>query len=247
MASVQCAIYVLLSSTCLLRSLATQPLGLALIYFLSQTGEHSPYWTRGDGLIRLFIIADVISTTLPFALSVVYHTFMPHFSGVSIYKGLLKTDVFGVWFSATFSPICSSYVTLYCFPSLLYSYLAIYLLLSLAVLYYLVIVDCKRKRVQALTVQFIFRATVQLLRLNPSISTVPLSAFVYYFIAYVLSAVGALINALHVPERWFPGQCDYVVNGHSLMHVVAVLSLGIGKYGVYTDLNWLVNQPSCPL
>ena len=196
--------------------------------------------------MRLFIIADLLTSTLPFALSVLYHTFMPHISGQHVYNRLLKTDVFGVWFAMTIGSLCGIYVTLYCLPKLLQLYLVVYMLLSLLVLYYLVIVDCKRKRVVALTVQFFFRSLVQLLRLVPAVTTVPLAAFKYYLVMNVISSVGALINALHIPERWFPGQCDYLVNGHSLMHVAAILSLAIGRYGLLLDIDWLVSDPTCP-
>ena len=196
--------------------------------------------------MRLFIICDLLTTTLPFTLSVLYHTFMPHISGRHVYNRLLKTDVFGVWFATTFGSISGIYVTLYCFPKLLKTYLVIYLLLSLVVLYYLVIVDCKRKRVVGLTVQFLFRSLIQLLRLSPDVVTAPFTAFKYYAVMNVISSVGALINALHVPERWFPGKCDYLVNGHSLMHMAAILSLAVGRNGLIIDLDWLASNPVCP-
>ena len=221
--------------------------GLALAYFLSRSVDYSPSWASGDGIVRLLVLADLITSTLPFALSVLYHTFMPHVSGEHVYKLLLKTDVFGVWFAATFGSICGIYVTLYCFPTVLATYLIGFLLLSLVVLYNLVVVDCKRKRVKALTVQFVFRSLVLLLRLVLATDQIPLTAFYFYFITNIISSVGALINALHIPERWFPGRCDYFVNGHSLMHVAAVLSLAVGRNGLLLDLSWLVSQPSCPV
>ena len=195
--------------------------------------------------MRLIVLADMLTSTLPFALSILYHTFMPHTSGELVYNRLLKTDIFGVWIATTFGSLSAIYVTLFCFPTFLSVYLVIYLLLSLVVLYYLVVVDCKRKRVVALAVQFFFRSLVQLLRLSPLV-TVPLSAFKFYFMMNVISSIGALINALHVPERWFPGRCDYVVNGHSLMHVAAMLSLVVGRNGLLIDLDWLVTGPTCP-
>ena len=219
--------------------------GLALVYFLSRCVDYSPSWNSGDSLVRLFVIADLLTSTLPFALSAVYHTFMPHVSGEQVYYRLLKTDVFGVWFAATFGSLSGIYVTLYCFSTFLYVYIVGFLLLSLVVLYYLVLVDCKRKRVAALSVQLFFRSLVLFLRLTHPVA-VPLAAFKFYFVTNIISSIGALINALHVPERWFPGRCDYLVNGHSLMHVAAVLSLVVGRNGLLMDLNWLASVPSCP-
>ena len=166
-------------------------------------------------------------------------------SGPRVYTPLLKADVFGVWFATTFGALSALYVTLHCMPMLLRGYLVLYILLSLVVLYYLIVVDCKRKRFVALTVQFLFRSLIHLCRLTPLV-TVPVTAFQYYLVMNAISSVGALINALRIPERLFPGGCDYVLNGHSLMHVAAFLSVFVGRYGLLIDLNWLTSDATCP-
>ena len=220
---------------------------VALLYFMTGTVDYAPLWNTGDHIMRLFVIVDTAASTVPFALSVTYHTFMPHISGLHTYRRLLKTDVFGVWFTTTFGSLSGIYVAVYCLPPLLrHGYLVMYMLLSLVVLYYVVVVDCKRKRVLGLTVQFFFRSLVQLLRLT-SFVTAPLTTFHYYVIVYVVSSVGALINTLHVPECWFPGRCDYVLNGHSMMHVAAFLSVALGKHAMLMDLTWLTDNPNCPV
>ena len=66
----------------------------ALIYFILATRDyyqiwpsqhthshpHSPPHVNGDGvwLVKVFVMVDVPSTLLPFSLSIIYHTFMPH-------------------------------------------------------------------------------------------------------------------------------------------------------------------------
>lgn len=219
-------------------------IGLALVYFLNQSSDYSLFWYNGDELVKLFIIIDLFVSTVPFALSVMYHTFMPHTFGVRLYTLLLKIDIFGVWFVTTFGALCSFYVTLYCLPTLHIVCLSVYVPLSLVVLYYMVVNDCKMKRVIALTIQFLFRFFILLIRLTPLI-TVPLIAFQYYLIMNVISSIGALINVLRIPERWFPGRCDYILNGHSLMHIAAVLSLAVGRCGTLADLTWLTSKPIC--
>ena len=194
--------------------------------------------------MRLIISVDYLTSTLPFALSVVYHTFMPHEHGPELYRRLLKIDVFGVWFTTTFGSLSGTYVTLYCLPTVWTAYLAVYLPLSLVVFYYMVVMDSKMKRVVSLTALFSLCQFFQLIRLT-TLTTVPLLAFQYYFVMNVLSGVGALINALHVPERWFPGKCDYLLNGHSLMHIVALLSMVVRRYGSLIDLEWLTSKPTC--
>ena len=219
--------------------------GVTLLYFLCRIGDYSASWDSGNSLVQLFIGIDLLTSTVPFTLSIVYHTFMPHVSGKQLYQRLLKADVFGVWFVTTFGSLSGTFVTLYCLPTLRHSYILGYLLLSLVVLYYLVVLDCKRQRVVAFTIQFFLRSLIQLIRLTPLV-TVDMTAFYYYLVMNIISSVGALINALHIPERWFPGRCDYVTNGHSLMHVMAFLSMAAGRYGLLIDLAWLAGDPTCP-
>ena len=196
-------------------------------------------------MVIFFILSDFLYCTLPFLLSVCYHTFMPHSSGEPTYRRLLKTDIFGVWWICTFGPLSNIYVGLYCSPSLLTPYLAVYFTLSAIVLYYLMIQDCKRKRVAALTAQSILRFTTHPLRLS-SVSLSSTEAVFYYVIMDIVTSIGALINGFHVPERWLPGKVfDYVCNGHSLMHIAAILGLLMGKYGFYSDMRWLKDIGSC--
>lgn len=194
--------------------------------------------------MRLFVIVDILITTLPFLFSIIYHTFMPHSGGKQLYQRLLKTDIFGVWFTTTFGSLSSIYVSLYCVPTIRQLYLLIYLLLSLIILYYLVVLDCKRQRVAAFTIQFCLRSLIHLIRLTPLV-TAGTSAFYYYLLMNIFSSIGALINALHIPECWFPGKCDYMLNGHSLMHIIAFLSLAVGRQGTLIDFAWLNSNPSC--
>ena len=118
------------------------------------------------------------------------------------------------------------------------------MILSFIVLYYLLVEDCKRKRVVALTVQFMFRVLVSLVRLTPYASTYP-EAFKYYLMMDAISAMGALINALHIPEKWVPGKLDYVFNGHNLMHIAAFMTLAVGRQGFLLDMAWLNSGGVC--
>lgn len=196
-------------------------------------------------MVLFFILLDFLYSTLPFILSVCYHTFMPHSSGEFTYRRLLKTDIFGVWWICTFGPLSSAYTGLYCSPGLLSLFLASHLTLSAVVLYYLMIQDCKRKRVAALTAQSVLRYLLHPLRLS-SISQSSKDAVFYYVIMDVVTSIGALINGFHVPERWLQGKTsDYVLNGHSLMHVAAIVGLLFGKYGFFSDMYWLNTTPTC--
>lgn len=230
---------------CLPPIIHTCTLGLTFLYFLLASRDYLAVWPQHTSLVTVFISIDFVCSVLPFLLSVLYHTFMCHHSGERTYRRLLKSDVFGVWLVCTFGPISTLYTGLYFLPVLRLIYLLLYMLISLVVLYYLLVVDCKRQRVAALTAQFVFRVSVHFVRLSPSLSPAPREALKYLITMDVMSAVGGLINALHVPERWLPSRLNYVCNGHSLMHVVAFLSLAVGRQGFLIDMKWLNSGATC--
>lgn len=221
---------------------------MALIYFTLSAYQYRQIWPTDFSLpnkcmVLFFIITDFLYCTIPFLLSIIYHTFMPHNSGPLTYRRLLKTDIFGVWLICTFGPLSNIYIGLYCSPDLISLFLAVYFMLSAAVLYYLMIQDCKRKRVAALTAQFFLRILIHPLRLTISQSST--DAVYYYIIMDIITSIGALMNSHHVPEHWMPGRVDYVFNGHSLMHVAAILGLLVGKYAFFSDMHWLNSVASC--
>lgn len=160
---------------------------------------------------------------------------------------LLKVDIFGVWWCSTLGPISNIFTGLYCAPNVMFAYFCVYGLLSLYVLYYLMIEDCKKKRTVALTVQFFVRILLYPLRFSSLSAVSSRAAIKYYFMMDMISAVGAIINALHVPERWFPGKLDYVLNGHTLMHVAGLVGLAIARQGFLCDMAWLNGVGACPV
>ena len=195
--------------------------------------------------MKFLIVNDFICRIFPFTLSIIYHTFMPHITGEKTYKRLLKTDILGVWWICTFGPLSSVYTGLFCTPKVMACYLLVYSFVSAYVLFYLMVVDCKQKRTSALTVQFVLRVLLHPLRLS-SLSHSSTSGVCYYMAMDVVSAVGALINTFHVPERWCPGKLDYVLNGHTIMHVAAIACIVIARYGFLSDVLWLNEVGTCP-
>ena len=203
-------------------------------------------WSQALGPVAAFIVVDFITSTTPFALSVAYHTFMCHHVGERAYKTLLKLDVLGVWFTQTFGAISPIYVSFHCFPTLRWLYLVCYMMVSLTVLYYLLIIDCKRKRTMWLTVLYSFLVFAHVFRLSPQASTDP-EAFRYCIAMDIMSVIGAAVNALHLPERWLPGKVNYILNGHTLMHIAAFGVLTVGRRGFLIDMAWLNSGPACVL
>lgn len=221
---------------------------LALCYFaLTSWLDYSKVWfSESPGIITFFIALDYLSSVVPFTASVVYHLFMPHISGMYTYKVLLMVDVCGVWFSCTFGAFSIIYCSLQCTAWLRNCYLMLYAVVSLACLFSLVMSKSAKDRVVPLTVQFCVRVISHFIRLSPIGSGHP-SAVSYNIMMDIFAAAGALINALHIPERWIPGKVDYMFNGHTLMHISAFVTLIFGRKGFILDMLWLSTNNHCHL
>ena len=216
--------------------------GLAFCYFLYVLASYGPVWQYDQFTVLIYL--DMLTSLLPFFLSVLYHVFMCHCGGPAVYYRLLKVDVFGVWTTSTFASVSVMYSGLYCSPVLRNTYLAFYLLLSMGVLVSLMQSSTKQGRVLALTVQYPFRLLGFLLRFSPLGSGHP-SSMSFYLLAEAIAGPAALANALYIPERWFPEQLSYVLNGHGLMHIAAIFCVHFGRKGFLLDMAWLNSDITC--
>lgn len=201
-----------------------------------------------DPLLQAFIALDLLCSTLPLAFSVLYHTFMCHRSGKQAYLRLLKLDILGVWLSGTLGAIPSIYAGMYCFAFIIgVIFFLVYLLVACVVLYYLLVVDSKQRRAFAMTIEYFFRVSVHLCQFITRHPT-GLQAAWQLLTMDVLMAVGVFINTLHVPELWFQGKVvDYLLNGHSLMHICAVAALLLAHQVFLYDINWIMKGAVCPI
>lgn len=71
----------------------------------------------------------------------------------------------------------------------------------------------------------------------------------------VLSALGAVVNVLRIPEKWFhdqgaadkgvrvAGRFDYWLNSHQIMHILVSLSLLHLHWGAAADYHHFVSHP----
>lgn len=40
-----------------------------------------------------------------------------------------------------------------------------------------------------------------------------------------MSIVGGAIGAMNIPEKWLPGNVDFFLNSHNIMHVLVVVAV----------------------
>ncbi|ENN75511.1 hypothetical protein YQE_07932, partial [Dendroctonus ponderosae] len=68
------------------------------------------------------------------------------------------------------------------------------------------------------------------------------AAFLHVILQDAVSIVGGCIGAIHVPEKWFPGQVDFVLNSHNIMHVLVVAAVWSMHRATALDLHWMAKN-----
>lgn len=219
---------------------------LSLLFFSSAGAYlYRPVWPSDSWCsAHTLIVIDFLASTMPFLLSIIYHTFMCHCGGPDVYTVLLKVDITGVWFVTTFGEVSIIYSSLYCTPWLNAGYMSWYFVLSVVVLWYFLSAKSKCERVFALTVQYAFRIVVLLLRVSP-LGVGSAQSLWCYVTMECLTVPGALINACHIPERWLPGKVDYLFNGHTIMHMTSFMLMVMARKGFLLDMQWINGSPVC--
>jgi adiponectin receptor len=48
----------------------------------------------------------------------------------------------------------------------------------------------------------------------------------------VLYITGALVYAMRIPERWFPGKCDVWFHSHQLFHILVIAAAIVHYHGI---------------
>ena len=223
--------------------LSPLPSALVAIYFALQYQSYENIWQQSLAN-KLLCVLHMSCAVLPFVFSFLYHLFMPHDGGAQTYNKLLKLDVFGVWCITTVGAILSLLPAMQCHSIVMLFSLCVYLPVSFATLWMLMTCNTAQHRVIALTVQYCARVAILSFRLCPLSSGHPLG--LYYIVAVdCISAPGALVNGLKVPERLFPGKVDYFGNGHSIMHILAFLVTALGHKAFLLDMEWTLAR-TCP-
>lgn len=62
-----------------------------------------------------------------------------------------------------------------------------------------------------------------------------------------VSAIGGVIGAINIPERWFPGAVDMYLNSHNIMHVLVVTAVYFMHQVSIVTSTWPWNFKLCHL
>ncbi|CAK1543905.1 unnamed protein product [Leptosia nina] len=109
--------------------------GVSLVFMIAVLPWLLP-WGKGGGWAWFLSLCHLLGALAPWCGSFLYHLFMNHTRGASLYHRLLQLDMLGIWVSQSIGAIPMVTATVYCAPTpLRYSALVVYCLGSLLGLY----------------------------------------------------------------------------------------------------------------
>ncbi|XP_072889992.1 progestin and adipoQ receptor family member 4a [Hemitrygon akajei] len=215
--------------------------GIPLLYFLFLMPAEIP-WSQLS--VPWLAVSHCLACVAPQLGSVLYHLFMNHEGGAQVYRTLLTIDMCGICLLNTLGALPIIYATLLCRPALRALALLSYATLSLWVVRQALGAVTTLGRLRCFLGPACFRLVLLLLRWCGLAWGSP-SALPRYLAMDGLGALGGLINAGRIPERWFPGAFDYCLNSHQIMHLLVVASIYCLNRGVLDDLGW-ISASRCP-
>ena len=56
---------------------------------------------------------------------------------------------------------------------------------------------------------------------------------------------GAVVYAMRIPERWWPGAFDFAFNSHQLFHMAVIIAASVHYRGTRILLDWRDSTGSC--
>ncbi|KZS19272.1 Progestin and adipoQ receptor family member 4 [Daphnia magna] len=219
--------------------------GLPVLYIILWSPTLMPYDEIKVPILPYIHLVAVLS---PWVGSAIYHTFMNHHHGYSIYRRLLQLDMLGIWVTQSFGALTGVRAATYCFPSCTgIVIVVIYCLSCLWGLYKAVTAGSSGNpwdRRLCFCLPVLIRLTLVILRTMNYASGHP-SSIAHVWLQDTISILGGFIGAMRIPERWFPGRFDYFFNSHHIMHVLVLVAVVQMHYASKLDLIWL-SHPQCP-
>ena len=171
-----------------------------------------------------------------------YHLFMNHKSGEKSYYRLLQCDMFGIWITQSFGALPTIYSSCITFPIWFrYLFIGLYSILSLFSLKEGMLADSAWKRPASFSFLFLMRIISFGLRTHSLQETLS-SQYIHLAMQELWPLIGAILSAARIPERYFPGIFDYVLNSHNIMHCFVIFGAIHMHFAFNYDLQWLTNN-----
>ncbi|GAB6029515.1 hypothetical protein CHUAL_005267 [Chamberlinius hualienensis] len=212
--------------------------GIPLLYIVLNASALLPWKEINVSFLPYIHIMAISSSWVG---SSIYHLFMNHRTGEKTYNWLLNLDMLGIWFTESFGALTTIYASIYCLPTAVhYVVFSVYTILSIVALYKALTAVSAWERRSSFAFQVALRLILFILRLSPYGGGDPKS-LVHVLLQDLLAIIGAVIGAVHVPERWYPGHMDYIGNSHHLMHILVVTAVVHMHKAAKLDLIWISN------
>uniref|UniRef100_A0A182PW43 Progestin and adipoQ receptor family member 4 n=1 Tax=Anopheles epiroticus TaxID=199890 RepID=A0A182PW43_9DIPT len=209
--------------------------GIPIVYILATVPAMMP-WEKD---YRFLSWCHLVGSVAPWCGSFVYHLFMNLENGEGIYYRLLQLDMLGIWISQSFGALPMVTATVYClnFP-LKWLLIISYSLLCIWGLFKAMTASSPWQRRLCFLLPFSMRIMLTLLRISKLGGGNPTS-LTHVFLQDAVSAVGGVIGAMHIPEKWFPGSVDIYLNSHNIMHVLVVVAVYSMHQATIRDIEWM--------
>lgn len=203
---------------------------LALFVYMFIT--FSDYKTATDRLILGIYFCGII---LCLFFSAIFHTFSCHYSP-KVTKVFSKLDYCGISLQIIGSMVPALYYGFYENLTLFKIYLSFGLVLcaaSIIVSMWDKFGEPKYRSFRALVfLAFGLSNVVPGVHWYYVLDSRLLTAFGLFIFQGLLYVIGSLLYANRVPERWFPGKCDYLFQSHQIFHVLVVLAALVHLTGI---------------
>ncbi|KAI1298767.1 Adiponectin receptor protein [Halotydeus destructor] len=213
--------------THLIGCLATISLSIYL-YFLS------PYANQLRTDDKIMFGFYLFTATCCLAFSTVFHTFCCHSHETS--KLCSKLDYCGISLLATGSFVPWIYYAFYCNASLKLIYLSLVPISGLAVIAFSLMEHFgspEYRSVRAtIFVAFGLSICIPFMHWFWSVTHVYIDLTKVFLVAFFYVG-GAFLYAIRVPERFFPGKCDYMFQSHQIFHVCVVAAVIIHYLNIH--------------
>nr|CAD7424877.1 unnamed protein product [Timema monikensis] len=215
--------------------------GVPIVYILLTVPALIP-WEQVDS--RFLPWCHVAGAVSPWIGSFLYHLFMNLDRGEMIYYRLLQLDMLGIWVSQSFGALPMVTATVYCLPWVFrWIIIFFYCLLSIWGLYKAMTAWSPWERRLCFLLPFMMRVLLFILR-NSSYGGGDPTGMMHVVLQDGVSAIGGMVGALHIPEKWFPGTMDFYLNSHNIMHVLVVMAVYSMHQATVRDLVWMT-QVDC--
>ncbi|KAH0560915.1 hypothetical protein KQX54_009939 [Cotesia glomerata] len=217
--------------------------GLAILHILLTIPGLLP-WEKGI-FFGFISWCHLIGAVSPWIGSFIYHLFMNLNYGEKFYRGLLKLDMLGIWVCQSIGALPMIATSVHCLtPILWYSTMLLYVFLSIWGLFKAMKAKSPWERRLCFAPPFMMRMIFLTLRCFHLTGGDP-DNLTHIVLQDLVAVIGGAIGALRIPEKWLPGQVDFIFNSHNIMHVVVVCAVWSMHAATIRDIKWMMNPDVC--